>query len=66
MSKKTKIDVIVVRSRCGEVLIEDDIFNSCKHIDIEEVKDFYIYLDKKINKRVKKPILYSKVKTRLT
>ena len=61
MPKKTKIDVIVVCSRCGEVLIEDDIFNSCKHIDIEEVKDFYIYLDKKINKKIKKPVFYSKI-----
>ena len=39
-------NVIVICSECGTCLYDDGELNSCKHIDLEQMVDFYFYLNK--------------------
>ena len=56
--ERSKFNVIC--GRCGTVLIQDGELDYCKHNKIEDIKNFYIYLDKKLNKKHKKPIFYGR------
>jgi len=60
--KDERLKFNVMCSRCGSVLIENGLLEECEHNTIENLKDFYIYLDKKLNKKYKKPIFYSRKK----
>jgi len=40
-------DITVICNTCGSVLFEGEDLDSCEHINIEDVKEFYQYLEKK-------------------
>ncbi len=63
---KKPLQATVVCNRDGLVVYENGDFTPCKHIDIQEAKDFYTYLDKKINKKHKKPVCYGRSTDRKT